>query len=98
DRISSRIKGFLSSHAYSYHLYKKIHLILSAKLSGSGEGRVLTRNLENEEGLLQKSDAVANLAEQTISPVTPVPDRASRVVHCVPPPPLSLIKSPQQEA
>jgi hypothetical protein len=95
SRITSRIKGFLSSHAYSYHLYKRVLLVLSARLSGS---RVLTRNLEHEESLLQRTDAVANLAEQTITPVTTIPDRGGVGVSCVIPLPLSLIKTPQQEA
>ena len=98
ERISSRIKGFLSTHSYSYHLYKKVHLILSARLAGSREGRVLTRNLENEEGLLQRTDSVANLAQQKIAPVAPLPDRGAVKVSCEPMPPLSLIKSPEQEA
>lgn len=98
ERMTSRIKGFLSSHAYSYHLYKKVFLVLSARLSGTHDDRVLTRNLENEEKLLQKTDAVANLAEQTIYPVTPIPDRGGVGVSCVIPLPLSLIKTPEQEA
>jgi lysophospholipase L1-like esterase len=96
-RLSSRIKGFLSSHAYSYHLYKKVLLIVSARLSGSRDGRVLTRNLENEEGLLQKTDAVENLAQQTVSPVAPIPNREALTTLCVPELPLQLIKTKEQE-
>lgn len=97
-RTSSRIKGYLSSHAYSYHLYKKVYLLLSARLSGSESRRVLSENLEREESLIQRFDAVANLAEQTIAPVAPIPDRSALTMRCTGPEPLKLIKTPEQEA
>jgi lysophospholipase L1-like esterase len=94
-RISSRIRGFLSAHAYSFHLYKKVYLVITSRLSGS---RVLTKNLENEEGLLQRTDSVANLAQQSITPVAPIPNRDALTTLCAPKDPLALIKTKEQEA
>jgi hypothetical protein len=97
-KLSSRIKGFLSSHAYSFHFYKKASILLKARFTGSETGRALSENLELEEGLLKRVDAVENMAEQKIVPVEPIADRSALKMTCTVPPPLSLIKTPQQEA
>jgi hypothetical protein len=96
-RALSRLKGFLSVHSYSYHLYKKAYLNLSARLASSGANSELSRNLEDEEALLHRVDSVANLKEQEISPVAPLTGREALTIRCIPPDPLDLIKNVRQE-
>jgi hypothetical protein len=68
-RAVSAAQRAVQQHLYSYEFYKRIVLSVGWRLAGDSAFRGRLEQLEGEETLLKNTGAVANLAEQQLTPV-----------------------------